>query len=239
MSAFIYGIYVQWKIDVRNKEILLFYYLVPLAFYLFMSSFFTSIMDGFFETLIVSMSVFGLTMGGILGSGMAICTHYGTTLRKAYQVGGIPFWAYLIQNLLSSLLHLMIMVTILLISAQVIFSATLSISYGMFYVAMIAYATLCILLSSLLALCLRKTNKMTMAAQGIFLPSILLSGVMVPTNMLGEAFQTLSNIFPASWVIQWVDGTSFYGIVIGVAIVVVFCLNLFCLKHVQRKEITE
>lgn len=68
MSAFLYGIIVQWKLDLRNKGILLTYYIVPIVFFLFMSGIFTSVDPMAYKTLISSMTVFGVTMGSIIGS---------------------------------------------------------------------------------------------------------------------------------------------------------------------------
>ena len=35
MNAFMYGIVLQWKLDLRNKDMLLTYYVVPLVFFAF------------------------------------------------------------------------------------------------------------------------------------------------------------------------------------------------------------
>ena len=67
MKAFLYGVALQWKLSLRNREVLIVYYLVPLVFFLFMGGVLTSIMPGANETLIASMTVFGVTMGGVLG----------------------------------------------------------------------------------------------------------------------------------------------------------------------------
>lgn len=238
MKAFLYGIYVQWNLDIRNKEALLFYYLVPLLFYGFVGGFFLSVMPDFDTKIIVSMAVFGVTMGGILGSGMSVCTHYNSVLRKAYQVGNIPFWVYLAQNFISAFLHLMIMATIILISAPFIFDATLPISVLQFYIGIAGYSTICILLSSLLGLIFKSSNRMTMAAQCIFLPSILLSGTMVPLEMLNNSFKIVSNILPSSWIIQWLEGSAQYGWILLIGIIVVFTLVILRLNQVKHIDIS-
>lgn len=40
MNAFLYGVALQWKLDLRNKGILLSYYIVPLVFFAFMGEFY-------------------------------------------------------------------------------------------------------------------------------------------------------------------------------------------------------
>lgn len=68
MNAFIYSVGLQWRLDLRNKGILTTYYIVPLIFFGFMGSIFSSINPQSKDTLIQSMSIFSITMGAILGA---------------------------------------------------------------------------------------------------------------------------------------------------------------------------
>ena len=51
MKAFAYGVWLQWKIDFRKKDVLMMYYIMPLAFFLFMGGIFSSIDPGMKQTL--------------------------------------------------------------------------------------------------------------------------------------------------------------------------------------------
>jgi len=42
MSAFIYGAVLQWKLDIRNKGVILTYFVVPLVFFAFMGGIFSA-----------------------------------------------------------------------------------------------------------------------------------------------------------------------------------------------------
>ena len=50
-----------------------------------------------------------------------------------------------------------------------------------------------------LGLCVKSQAKLTMISQLLFLPSIMLSGIMFPAGMLPEALQTAGKMFPAAW----------------------------------------
>ena len=54
-------------------------------------------------------------------------------------------------------------------------------------------------LGSVLGLAVKNQGKLTMAEQILFLPSIMLSGIMFPAGMLPEALQTAGKMFPAAW----------------------------------------
>lgn len=87
MSAFLYEIALHWRLNMRSKEILVHFYLVPLVFYIFIGGVFTSIDPEAYKTIIQVMTVFGVTMGGVLGSPYPLIEFYGARTKKAYQVG--------------------------------------------------------------------------------------------------------------------------------------------------------
>ncbi len=63
MSGFLYGVALQWKLDIRSKSLLVTCYIVPLIFFLLMGGIFTSVMPEMRSTLIQSMIVMGVSMG--------------------------------------------------------------------------------------------------------------------------------------------------------------------------------
>ena len=51
MKALLYGIALQWKLDIRSKTLLITCYMVPLLFFAIMGGIFTSIMPESKDTL--------------------------------------------------------------------------------------------------------------------------------------------------------------------------------------------
>lgn len=54
MNGFLYGVALQWKLDIRSKSLLVTCYIVPLIFFLLMGGIFTSVMPEMRSTLIQS-----------------------------------------------------------------------------------------------------------------------------------------------------------------------------------------
>ena len=52
MNGFLYGVALQWKLDIRSKSLLVTCYIVPLIFFLLMGGIFTSVMPEMRSTLI-------------------------------------------------------------------------------------------------------------------------------------------------------------------------------------------
>ena len=67
MNGFLYGVALQWKLDMRSKSLLVTCYIVPLIFFLLMGGIFTSVMPEMRSTLIQSMIVMSVSMGAFIG----------------------------------------------------------------------------------------------------------------------------------------------------------------------------
>ena len=64
MGAFLYGTALQWRLDIRSRTLLITCYVVPLLFFAMMGGIFTSVNPSARETLVPSMTVMGVSMGG-------------------------------------------------------------------------------------------------------------------------------------------------------------------------------
>lgn len=199
MSAFLYGVALQWKLDIRNKGILLTYYVVPLVFFGFMGGIFSSINPNAKDTLVQSMTVFGVTMGAILGAPTPLVELYGSEIKKAYKVGGIPLWVASINNFISAFVHLFIMSLVIFIIAPLAFDAKIPANLILYFFSLKIFIIISLAVGTVLGLLIKNISKLTMASQFIFLPSIMLTGIMFPVNMLPKTLESVGKIFPATW----------------------------------------
>lgn len=209
MSAFLYGVALQCKIDFRNKGVLLTYYIVPLVFFAFMGGIFTSINSEAKETLIQSMTIFGVTMGAILGSPVPLTELYGSEIKKSYKVGNIPLYIPAINNFLSALIHLLLMSTIIFFTAPLAFQAEIPANIFAYFVSLILFIKVSLAIGTVLGLMVQSTSKLTMISQFIFLPSLMLSGIMFPTEMLPRILEYIGSVLPATLGFQLMKSSVF------------------------------
>jgi ABC-2 type transport system permease protein len=73
---------------------------------------------------------------------------------------------------------------------------------GIFVIVSVAVGTL-------LGMLVKSQAKLTMISQLIFLPSIMLSGIMFPVKMLPKVLRTVGMIFPASWGFKLMTSSAF------------------------------
>ena len=199
MNCFLYSLVLQWKLDIRSKSLLVTFYIVPLIFFLIMGGIFTSVMPEMGSTLIQSMIVMSVSMGAFLGLPPSLVEIYGSDIKKIYNANGVPIYLGLVTILLSAFVHLMMTCIVILLLAPILFKASLPTQLPIFLLSLTIYIIVSLSIGSILGLTLKNQAKLTMIAQLVFLPSIMLSGIMFPISLLPDFLQVIGLVFPAYW----------------------------------------
>ena len=199
MNCFLYSLALQWKLDIRSKSLLVTFYIVPLIFFLIMGGIFTSVMPGMRTTLIQSMIVMSVSMGAFLGLPPSLVEIYGSDIKKIYNANGVPIYLGLLTMVFSAFVHLMMTCIVILLLAPILFKASLPTQLPIFLLSLTIYIIVSLSIGSILGLTLKNQAKLTMIAQLVFLPSIMLSGIMFPISLLPDFLQVIGHVFPAYW----------------------------------------
>ena len=199
MNGFLYSLVLQWKLDIRSKSLLVTFYIVPLLFFLIMGGIFTSVSPGMGTTLIQSMIVMSVSMGVFLGLPPSLVEIYGSDIKKIYNANGVPIYLGLLTMVLSAFVHLMMTSIVILLLAPILFKASLPTQLPFFLLSLTIYIVVSLSIGSILGLTLKNQAKLTMLAQLVFLPSIMLSGIMFPISLLPDFLQLIGHVFPAYW----------------------------------------
>ena len=185
--------------DLTILDMLITCYIVPLLFFAVMGGIFTSIMPGSELTLIQSMTVFGVTMGALIGLPPSLVEIYGSGIKKISQANGVPLWLGLVLTNLSAYFHLFVMSLIIYLTAPVIFQAKIPANPGQYFCSLAVFIAVSLSIADIIGLAVKDQARTSMFSILIFLPSILLSGIMFPENLLPKLFRIAGRIFPASW----------------------------------------
>ena len=199
MNAFLYGIGLQFKLDIRSKSLLITCYLVPLLFFAIMGGIFTSLMPEAKDTLIQSMTVMGVSMGAFVGVPPSIVEIYGTDIKKMYHANGIPQSFGLFSLVISAFIHLLIMSGIIFFTAPLAFNAVIPSDLPLYFGVLVLFIIVSLCIACVLGLMVKSQAKLTMYSQIVFLPSIMLSGIMFPADLLPAFLENTGRLFPASW----------------------------------------
>ena len=199
MTGFLYSLTLQCKLDIRSKSLLVTFYIVPLVFFLIMGGIFTSVIPEMGSTLIQSMIVMSVSMGAFLGLPPSLVEIYGSDIKKIYNANGVPVYLGLLTMVFSAFVHLMMTCIVILLLAPILFKAILPTQLAIFLLSLTIYIIVSLSIGCILGLTLKNQAKLTMLAQLVFLPSIMLSGIMFPISLLPDFLQVIGHVFPAYW----------------------------------------
>ncbi len=236
MKAIIYHTIIQFKLDFRNKDVIVVFYLVPIMFFLFMGNIFTLILADADKYLIQSMTIFSVSMGAMIGMPHPLLEVFSTDVKKAFKVGGIPYFIVVLSNFISAFIHLMIMSIIIYIVAPILFNAQIpsNILRHFMLLAICIVGSLCI--GMLLGLFTKSVSKLTMYSQILFLPSIMLSGIMFPNEILPDALQKIGLLFPATWGYGLLVNDNISKSIIMIIVITIIGSTIICAFRLKKLE---
>lgn len=236
MRALLYGIGLQFKFDIRSKSMLITCYLVPLIFFLFMGGIFTSIDANATKTLISSMTVFTITMSALMGLPPALAEIYGTDVKKVYKANGAPIWFGIVTQFISSFIHTVIVCLIIFAVSPLVFKAELPSDLLGYFLSLITLLAVTLAIGCVIGLLFKQQAKLTMIAMIIFLPSIMLSGIMFPADMLPQFMQYTAYAFPATIAFKAMTGFQAWHLPVLLGIFAVLCGVIALLLKLKFKR---
>ncbi len=209
MKAFFKYLGIQFRMDLRNNGILMTYYLVPLLFFIVIGLVFSSVNPGMKPTLAATMSIFAVTMGGVMGTPIPIVKARESGTLRSFRVNGIPDVAVLSVQALSALLHLLIVCIIIYFVSPVLLHSSMP-KYPVPYAAtLLVFIVVTIAMGLLIGSVARSQSMASMLSMVVFLPTMMLSGVMFPASMLPQGFRWVGRLFPATHAIQAITGFAY------------------------------
>ena len=237
MNSFLYVVALQWKLDIRSKSLLVTCYIVPLIFFFLMGGIFTSVMPDMKSTLIQSMIVLSVSMGAFIGLPPSLIETYESDIKKCYKANGVPLYLGVVTMFISAFIHLMITCIVILLLAPVLFKATLPANFPLFFISLAIYIIVSLSIGSILGLTLKNQAKLTMIAQLLFLPSIMLSGIMFPIDLLPKFLTIIGRIFPAFWGYKLMLNNGFQFENLWYLIIVFFTAAIVCSILLKKQKL--
>ena len=199
MSAFINHLSFEFRTGVRNKTLLLMNYLLPLGFFAMMGLVMTEEMSpGFVETMIPAMVIFAVLGSTLLGLPDPLVSAREAGIFRSYKINGVPAVSLLVIPALTTIIHMVIVATIITVTAPLFFNAMRPVDWTGFVLTFSALAWAYAGLGLLIGVVSANTRITVLWAQLVFLPSILLSGMMLPYSMLPEGAARVSRLLPAA-----------------------------------------
>jgi ABC-2 type transport system permease protein len=199
MKAFLQHFSFEFRTGIRNRSLLFLTYLFPIMVYLLLGTLMTSVNPSFTETLIPVMCVFAVLSGTFLGLPDTLVTARQAGILRSYKINGVPASSILLAPSLATFLHLMVIMGIITISAPIVFKAPLPINWLGFGLVFILSTLACTSLAFLIGVISTSSQMTILWAQIIFLPSMLLGDLMLPTSILPKALGKIALLLPTTY----------------------------------------
>lgn len=199
MKAIINHLNFEFKSVVRDKTLLLMNYLFPLVFYFMMAAIMPSVYPDFSKGMVPSMIVFTIIVSSLLGMPNPMVFNKEKGIYRSYKIYGVPLKSVFIIPVVTTMIHITIVSLIILGTAIVFFKAALPQNilsfFGVYAVVLFAFTGL----GALIAVCSPNGRLTVLLAQLVFLPSMILGGVMMPSSILSKGVQKAAMLLPTTY----------------------------------------
>lgn len=209
MTAFFHHFMYDFRTGLRDKSLLLMNYLFPLGFYILMGLLMTGLNPTFAPTMIPAMILVAMMACTLLGLPNPVVESREAGIFRSFKINGVPALSIVTIPVLSSFVHILLVSIIITITAGPLFKAGTVVNWGYFVLILLLSAFTFASLGMLIGVVSPNSRAIVLFSQSIFLPSMILGGLMVPSSMLSPALYRVSLLLPTSYAMNAWRGLAF------------------------------
>ena len=209
MTAFIYHFLYDFRTGLRDKSLLLLNYLFPLGFYLLMGLLMTGLNPTFAPTMIPAMILVAMMASALLGLPNPVVESREAGIFRSFKINGVPALSIVTIPVLSSVVHIIVVSLIITVTAGPLFQAGIPVNWGYFALILLLSAFTLASMGMLIGVVSPNSRAIVLFSQSIFLPSMILGGLMIPSDMLPPALYRISLLLPTSYAMNAWRGLAF------------------------------
>jgi ABC-2 type transport system permease protein len=209
MNAFATHFAFEFKSTLRNPTQLLMNYLFPLAFYAMMGLVMVQINPGFTDTIIPSLVIFAIMVGTVLGLSAPLVESREAGIYRSFKINGVPALSILAIPTLSTIFHTLIVSVLIALTAGPFFNGAVPENWWAFGLVTLVTAFCLGALGALIGVVASGSRSTVLLSQAIFLPSMLLGGLMMPLSIMPESVHFVSGLLPTTYAMQAMDGLAY------------------------------
>jgi ABC-2 type transport system permease protein len=209
LGAFANHFAFEFKSTLRNPTLLLLHYLFPLGFYVVMGLVMTQINPIFVDTMLPAMVIFAILAGTVLGLPGQLVEAREAGIYRAFKINSVPAASILAIPSIAAIFHALIASLIISVTAAPVFGAVAPVNWVAFGLLTVVTAFTCASFGSLIGVVSGNSRSTVLWSQLLFLPSMLLGGLMVPIDMLPASILPVSGLLPTTYSMQAFMGLAF------------------------------
>ena len=202
MSAYTYHLMYDIRTGLRDKSLMLMNYLFPLGFLLLAGLFMTQVNPFFKDIMIPGMILFGIMSSTLLNLSSTQIQAREAGIFRSYRVNGVKLSSLVSIPVISSIIHSVIVSVIITFLSLLFFDATGPVNWLWFFVVLLGCAICFSTIGMLIGIVSPTQRAGILLAQIVYIPSVILGGLMVPSDMIPTNLQFIVSLLPASHGIQ-------------------------------------
>jgi ABC-2 type transport system permease protein len=196
MTAFFHHFMYDFRTGLRDKSLLLLNYLFPLGFYVLMGLLMTGLNPTFAPTMIPAMILVAMMACTLLGLPNPVVESREAGIFRSFKINGVPALSIVTIPVLSSFVHIFLVSIIITFTAGPFFGAGIPVNWGWFMLILFLTAFTFASIGMLIGVVSPNSRAIVLFSQLIFLPSMMLGGLMIPSSMLPPALYRISLLLP-------------------------------------------
>ncbi|QVK18605.1 ABC transporter permease [Mycoplasmatota bacterium] len=213
MKNFLKHLKIDYKISIRDRTLFLMSYLFPLTFFFFMGLVMTSVNPSYKAILFPSMLMFSILTSTVLIVPNVIVSNRETGIYRSFKIYGIQKRSIIALTIISNLINILIVSLVIGFASAFVFKVSMPNGlkeWGLLLVSVFLVWFSSITIAILLGNVVKNSKHTVMYTQLIFLPSILLGGVMIEVKTLPTIMQSIAMIFPTTHAMNMISVWSYH-----------------------------
>ncbi len=209
MRAFAVHFAFEFKTGLRNSNLMMINYLFPFLFYVVMGLVMTRINPGFTDTMVPALAVFAIIASTVLGMPGPLVEGREAGIYRSYKINGVPAFSILIIPALTTIFHALIAAGLIAATAPLLFGGLAPQDWLRFALVLVVTAFACGGIGALISVVSKDTRATVLWSQLVFLPAMLIGGLMVPLSILPASIVPVSLLLPTTHAMQAALGLAY------------------------------
>ena len=198
MNAFVAHFAFEFRTGVRNKMLLFLNYLFPLGLYLMLGFILIGLNPFFQEVIIPGMVVIAAMAAYLFGIPEPLVGAREKGILRSYKINGVPPSSILSIPSLTTGVHAVIVSAIITATAPVLFDAPLPVNWLGFLLTLVAITSATAGMAVVMGVVSSNSRVVILWSQVVFIPSMLLGGIMIPYGDLAQGVARAAQLLPAT-----------------------------------------
>ena len=198
MNAIAVHFLIETKASLRKKQQMFLSYLFPLGFFLMMGAVMPQLNPLFLNDMIPAMIMFAVMASSLLGLPDTFVTSRESGVFRGYRINGVKPAPLIFIPSVISMIHMLVVSFIILALSPALFNAP-SPDKTFRLILIILLSCFCFSgISTLIGIISSNSRVSVMLSQIIFIPSMIIGGLMIPYEMLPVNVKTAVLFIPST-----------------------------------------